>query len=276
MTYHLTKASLQAAIRHLCRYGDTDIFPRLPELAFFAEEESPILSELLKLDLDSYTPDGAVEALAPKGRYTFLIAHQLSALDTLLLVACIVEIGENVETKRQPVGGFRAFSYQFAVDDKTGQIFRDDRTYKDWLHKQLHILTHDDKITRVVSTDISDYYSRISFRRLENLLDDVAPDHGSVRFIKKHIRIIRAKQSFGIPVGGSAARLLAIKPSEIRACLPHASLMIFSSFALPMLVWGATYLPLDEFKTWINTLKAKLEVRSVGSTYNGYRRTSLI
>jgi hypothetical protein len=44
---------------------------------------------------------------------------------------------------------------------------------------------------------------------LENLLDEVAPRHGAVRFIKKHIGIIRAKQSFGLPVGGSAARLLA-------------------------------------------------------------------
>jgi Reverse transcriptase (RNA-dependent DNA polymerase) len=44
---------------------------------------------------------------------------------------------------------------------------------------------------------------------LENLLDEVAPKHGAARFLKKHIKIIRAKQSFGLPVGGSAARLLA-------------------------------------------------------------------
>ena len=36
-----------------------------------------------------------------------------------------------------------------------------------------------------------------------------SPKHGAVRFIKKHISIIRAKQSFGLPVGGSSARLLA-------------------------------------------------------------------
>lgn len=61
----------------------------------------------------------------------------------------------------------------------------------------------------VVSTDISDYYARINYHRLENLLDEVAPSNGAARFIKKHIKIIRAKQSFGLPVGGSAARLLA-------------------------------------------------------------------
>jgi hypothetical protein len=209
MAYRLSPASLEAAVRHLCRYGDTDLFPHLPELAFFADEETAVVAELAKLDLDSYTPVGAVEALAPKGRYSFRIAHQLPALDTLLLLACIVEIGEKIEAKRQPVTRAYAFSYRFLVDPKSGQIFHGDRTYKDWLHKQQDMITRDRNIKHIVSTDISDYYSRINFHRLENLLDEVAPSHGAAKFIKKHIKIIRAKQSFGLPVGGSAARLLA-------------------------------------------------------------------
>ena len=58
MAYHVTRASLEAAVRHLVRYGDTDIFPHLPELAFFADEEAAIVDELAKLDLDSYAPAG--------------------------------------------------------------------------------------------------------------------------------------------------------------------------------------------------------------------------
>ena len=209
MTYHVSTASLEAAIRHLCRYGDSDIFPHLPELAFFADEQKAVVAELAKLDLDSYLPAGAVEALAPKGRYSFRIAHQLPALDTLLLLACVVEIGEKIEGKRQPVARARTFSYRFSVDAKSGQLFRGDRTYKDWLHKQQELIEGNRKIKRIVSTDISDYYSRINFHRLENLLEEVAPSNGAARFVKKHIKIIRAKQSFGLPVGGSAARLLA-------------------------------------------------------------------
>jgi reverse transcriptase-like protein len=95
------------------------------------------------------------------------------------------------------------------LDGANGGVFRGDRTYKDWLHSQQRIIEREKSITHVVSTDISDYYSRINFHRLENLLVEVAPKHGAVRFIKKHIGIIRAKQSLGLPVGGSAARLLA-------------------------------------------------------------------
>lgn len=209
MTYRLSPEALRAGIAHLSRYGDTDIFPHLSEISFFADEREAIVAELAKLDLDTYTPAGGVETLAPKGRYSFRIAHQLPALDTLLLLVCVIEIGDKIEAKRQSSSGARAFSYRFAVDADTGQVFRPDRTYKDWLRWQKSFVTTDKKIRRIITTDISDYYSRINFHRLENLLDEVAPGHGAVRFIKKHIKVIRAKQSFGLPVGGSAARLLA-------------------------------------------------------------------
>ncbi|HXW71991.1 MAG TPA: RNA-directed DNA polymerase [Methylocella sp.] len=209
MAYCVSLASLTAAVRHLCRYGDTDIFPHLPELTFFADKEEAVVAELGQLDLDNYAPAGAIEALAPKGRYSFRIAHQLQALDTVLLLACVVEIGKKIEARRQPIPTARAFSYRFSGDVRRGQVFREHRTYKDWLHKQQYLIENDREIKRIVSTDISDYYSRINFHRLENLLDEVAPNHGAARFIKKHVKIIRAKQSFGLPVGGSAARLLA-------------------------------------------------------------------
>lgn len=167
------------------------------------------MAELAKLDLDIYTPGGAIEALAPKGRYSFRIAHQSSALDTLLLLACVVELGEQIEAKRQSTRSIRAFSYRFSTDLDSGQIFRTDRTYKAWLNQQVRLIVRDKTIKRIVITDISDYYARINFHRLENLIDEVAPSSGAARFIKKTIKIIRARQSFGLPVGGSAARLLA-------------------------------------------------------------------
>lgn len=209
MAFRLKEDAIIAAVRHLARYGDTDIFPHLPELMFFAEEETAIVEELAKLDLDSYTPAGAMEALAPKGKYSFRVAHQLPALDTLLLLASTIELGDSIEGHRQPLASRRAFSYRYKVDLQAGTIFAPDRTYKDWLHRQQTLIEETKTIKQVVSTDISDFYARINFHRMENLLDEAASGSGAARFIKKHIRVIRAKQSFGLPVGGSAARLLA-------------------------------------------------------------------
>lgn len=208
MAYKLPIETILCAIRHLCRYGDTDVFPHLPELAFIREEADAIALELAALDLDSYDPGSAVEALGPKSRYGFRIVHQLPYLDTILLLAAVVEIGPNVEKHRPPPENLEAFSYRFAPDGKSA-IFRTDRTFKEWLHAQLSYVQANLKIKRVIATDISDFYARINFHRLENLLDEVAPGHGAPRYIKKHIKVIRAKQSFGLPVGGSAARLLA-------------------------------------------------------------------
>jgi hypothetical protein len=208
MAYRLSKSSLLNATKHLCKYGDTDVFPHLPELVFLHERQADIVKELAELDLDTYSPGNAIEALGPKSRYAFRMVHQMPLLDTILLVAAVVEVGDKIEAHRPPSNGMEAFSYRFSLDQKGG-LFRTDRSYKDWLNAQVAFIKGNLKIKRVVLTDISDFYARVNFHRLENLLDEVAPGHGGARYIKKHIRVIRAKQSFGLPVGGSGARLLA-------------------------------------------------------------------
>lgn len=208
MAFKLSASSLEKAIKHLCKYGDTDVFPHLPELAFFRDESAAVVAELKELDLDSYNPGGAFEALAPKSRFGFRITHQLSGVDNVLLLAAVIEIGPLIEARRPSAQGLEAFSYRF---DSTveGSLFLPHRSFKDWLHAQQNRIQGSLKIKQVVLTDISDFYARINFHRLENLLDEAAPTHGAGRYIKKVIKVIRAKQSFGLPVGGSAARLLA-------------------------------------------------------------------
>jgi hypothetical protein len=221
MSYRLSQGSLTHAVRHLTRFGDTDVFPHLPELAFLRDCDVDILKELEALDLDSYGPGSAAEALAPKSRFGFRIVHQRPLLDSILLLATVVEIGELIEKRRPPAENLEAFSYRFSLDG-TGGLFRSDRTYKDWLHAQLGYVQSNLKIKRIISTDVPDFYSRINFHRLKNLLDEAAPSHGASRYIKKHIKVIRVRQSFGLPVGGSAARLLAeLALSDTDKALQH-------------------------------------------------------
>lgn len=208
MPFKLSEASLKHAVAHLVRYGDTDVFPHLPEIAFLKDRAAEVVAELSKLDIDNFTPSSAFEALAPKSRFGFRIVHQMPVVDTLLFLAALIEIGSEIEAQRSPVDTHRSFSYRFKPDD-SGGIFDGSATYKNWLKYQLKLVKSNLKIKQVVVTDISDFYARINFHRLENLLDDAAPKHGAARYLKKHIKTIRAKQSFGLPVGGSAARLLA-------------------------------------------------------------------
>src|ERR1700721_518795 len=185
MTYHLSPQSLTHAIKHLCKFGDTDVFPHLPELSLLKEQEAEAISELKKLDLDKYDPGHAIEALVPKSRYGFRIVHQLPLVDTVLLLAAVIELGKKIEGHRMPAKGIEAFAYRFGTDG-TGSIFKSNRTYKNWLTAQLAAVQGNLKIKTVIATDISDFYARINFHRLENLLDEWPPPHGASRYIKKH------------------------------------------------------------------------------------------
>ena len=208
MAFRLKPQALEQAIKHLCRYGDTDVLPHSPELAFFRDEEAALVAELSMLDLDSYDPSSAVEALAPKSKYGFRVVHHLPVVDSVLLLASVCQIGSDIEEARVSSHYLTAFSYRFSPNTE-GRIFSQTRTYRNWLESQADYIDKHPDVTTVVATDISDFYARVNYHRLENLLDQCSPGHGAARFIKKHVRTIRATQSFGLPVGGSAARLLA-------------------------------------------------------------------
>src|SRR6185312_16276098 len=112
MSYHLPKKTVRIALRHFCKYGDTDVFPHLPEIAFLDECEESVVAKLVSLDLDGYAPGSAFEALAPKSRYGFRIAHQLPVTDALLLLAAVIEIAPAIEATRAPSDSIEAFSYR--------------------------------------------------------------------------------------------------------------------------------------------------------------------
>jgi len=208
MAYRLGAQAVSRAIKHLTKFGDTDVFPHLPELHFARDCSADVVKALCANDLDSYVPHSACEALGPKSRFGFRIVHQLPIDDTILLLACVIEIGSRIEKHRLPFKSMQVFSYRFEKG-AGASLFSSDRTYKHWLKAQQKYVQDNLRIKQIVATDISDFYARVNFHRLENLLDEVAPGNGAARYIKKHIRIIRAKQSFGLPVGGSAARILA-------------------------------------------------------------------
>jgi hypothetical protein len=145
MAYRVDKKALLSAARHLGRFGDTDVFPHLPELTFLSDNEDEVVDELATLDLDAYEPSSSFEALAPKSRYGFRIVHQLPFVDTILLLASVVEIGEKIEAVRPPISELTVCSYRFKCTDD-GQIFAPNCTYKDWLVRQLDRLKADLKV----------------------------------------------------------------------------------------------------------------------------------
>jgi hypothetical protein len=207
MVTRLNASSIARAIDHLTKFGDTDVFPHLAEIVFLKEKKAEIAQELGTLDLEGFNPAQAIETIAAKSRYGFRIVQQLLLLETLLFTSALVEIGADLETIKRPLDEDGPFAYRFSPDGD-GSLFIKNHTYRDWLEWQSKKIKSGE-YTHVIFTDIADFYQRIYLHRIENTLDSATANKGVKRFIEKLIKQIRSKQSYGIPVGGTASRLIA-------------------------------------------------------------------
>ena len=62
----------------------------------------------------------------------------------------------------------------------------------------------------VLSTDISDFYPRVYHHRVENALSHATKNRAAVSRCKKLLSLLAVGGvSYGLPIGGNAARLLA-------------------------------------------------------------------
>lgn len=126
----LTEASVLRAIEHLTAVGDTDLFPRLPEAAFFPACAQEVATIADRMSSGNYNPVSSVEVLTPKSDLGFRIGHQLTASDILVYAAAVIENGDGLEELRQKTSGDVAFSYRY---DREGgpRLFASNRGYHD-------------------------------------------------------------------------------------------------------------------------------------------------
>lgn len=201
----------QRAIRHLADLGDTDILPPLFEFVFYQDAIEKVVRKLREFQAGAYKPVGAFEVLSPKTQTSFRIAHQLYATDTLLYTAAALSIAPSIEERRQS-DSQGAFSYRFDPDQTSSALFSDDCSYHNWLLHVTAMCTPENPFSAerlVIETDISDFYSRIYFHRIEHVLDDIGAPNAVRKVIENIIKTSRARQSFGLPVGSAASRIIA-------------------------------------------------------------------
>ncbi|MEM1151930.1 MAG: RNA-directed DNA polymerase [Pseudomonadota bacterium] len=197
----------ECAIDHVVEFGDTDVFPFPFERHFLSAQRNELAASLSSLDLANYRPMNLVESLVPKSRFGFRVAHQPFILDTVIFTAMVLSIYDDVEAGRPAPESNRAFSYR-KKPGLDANFFQEDRTYRHWL-ESIGMLVFSDEYSHAIRTDISDFYMRIYRHRLENILSSLSGDEAAVRRIENFIADWRGRQSFGLPVGSNAARLLA-------------------------------------------------------------------
>jgi len=205
-------AATNRAIDHLHEFGDTDLFPSLPEMQCYVDEKVEVSKELSNLSPGNYHPISCIETLTPKGQLGFRIAHQLSASDNIVYLAATIASAQQIESYRQDKDNNRSFAYRFE-EGESSRLFETGRSFHDWINYIISFGKDGISPFEVnnfgITTDISDFYQRIYFHRIENMLADCECPPKAASFIKKLIQKARAKQSFGIPVGTNASRIIA-------------------------------------------------------------------
>jgi hypothetical protein len=146
--------------------------------------------------------------LSPKGKSAFRVCHLLDPLDVTLFTGVMYEASEAISTRMDSIGQNVSFSYRLSPKED-GQWFSGEFNYKSWLNHLLGIAQSDVKNSFVVKTDIADFYPRIYLHRIENALSNIDISRNHKQVIEQFIKAFNARDSFGIPVGSNASRLIA-------------------------------------------------------------------
>jgi hypothetical protein len=199
------------AIANVIRHGDTDIFPFPIENHVFFDKRGDCVALLNDIHRDfegslSRYPPVHDAALAPVNYTGFRWATQLDPLWNLYFLALVLAIAENIEAARLPVSKNSVFSYRIHWNDETADIFDDATT---WRHFMECSLEHAKNHKFVVVCDISEFYPRLGHHRLENALLQLGLAGGTHSRIMAFLKNFSNNNSFGLPVGGPAARILS-------------------------------------------------------------------
>lgn len=146
---------------------------------------------------------GAERLLVPSGPYGFRITTKIHPFWNLYLNGLGIAIAEANEGQRSA----RAHSYRLTPQ---GPGFFD--RARSWRAYKLATLDEPDlKDERavVIQTDVGSFYEHIYHHRLENIIRDLAPKSTLAMQIDRILSKLAAGRSFGLPVGGQCARILA-------------------------------------------------------------------
>lgn len=204
----VTEDSIRLAIMNIANFGDTDIFPFPIENHLFHDKPDQACSVLQGIDKDFGTATSTIPVLAAKelaavGYGGFRQGTQLDPLWNAYLLALVIDVGKEIESRRMPSN--IVFSYRYRPDSTTGTLF--DRDIG-WPQFQEAIRDAALNCEFVLRCDISDFYPRIYHHRLENALSAISKPEIASR-IMSLVKAIAAGPSYGLPVGGPAARLLS-------------------------------------------------------------------
>lgn len=212
------KSNFLHAALEIGQSGENDTLPYDVDAAFI-KENSEELSEIciaLFRDIENGTvgkPANFMNGLAfaserllvPSGSHGFRITAKIHPFWNLYLNGLGLAIAEANEGNRS----WRAHSYRLGGGEKP-DFFDRTRSWRSYKNATLAEQTLAGESAIVVQADIASFYEHIYHHRLENVIKDLAAEGSTIALqIDRILSKLAAGRSFGLPVGGQCARVLA-------------------------------------------------------------------
>ena len=143
--------------------------------------------------------------IAPSGPAGFRVVTKIHPFWNIYLNGLAIAIAEVLE----PLRDERAHSYRL-LPSGGEQLFDPERSWRAFKQATVLHAVQGGEDAVVVQTDISSFYEHVSHHFLENFINDLGADCEVVAAqVNALLGHFSAKRSFGLPVGGQAARILA-------------------------------------------------------------------
>lgn len=209
--FKLSEQEIQNSINAISFHGYSALLPEPIEWKTVINHRDEIINYIKELDLDIYKPFKPLRVFAPKNRANIRVVHLLHPQDLIIYTALTLIVKDDIESGRISKRSKRVFSYR--VDTSNKDRLYDARGAHDEYLDYLKRKTDKKNVKFVGIADIADFYPRIYQHRLENVIETISSNPRGVEvarvLVKKLISNLMGRNSYGIPVGPYASRVLA-------------------------------------------------------------------
>jgi hypothetical protein len=212
----IDQAYFRRAVHNIATWGDTDVFPFPVENHVFHDKTEATVSLLSTMcrDFDStltQQPPINYSALSPVGYNGFRWATQIDPLWNAYFLGAVLSLAGQIEERRVSESEGIVFSHRYrpVEDSQAGDADQSLFDREGWSKFQETSRELASAVEYVVAVDVADFYGRIYHHRLENQLRYIDTGGGLTQQIMHILGAFSNGVSYGLPVGGPAARILS-------------------------------------------------------------------
>lgn len=119
----------------------------------------------------------------------------------------VIKLSKEIENDRLDEN--TVYSYRYSPDISDFSLFDKKVNWRKFQLDSLKLCEEGDDVNFILTCDIADFYPRIYHHRLENALDRLDEHKNTSSKIKKLLQLFSGTNSYGVPVGCPASRILA-------------------------------------------------------------------